>query len=127
MVNQRPKGPVDPRLGRRLKRFRLMRRMTQAQLAGADFSKGFISLVECGRTRMSLRAAGILAARLDLSVGVLLGESAATDTGLEGALTEALRRSEELERLAERTQVEVRAALARVRQARVRAVQARRA
>jgi transcriptional regulator with XRE-family HTH domain len=52
-----------------------MRRMTQADLAGSDFSKGFISLVECGRTRMSLRAAGILAARLDVSLGALLGET----------------------------------------------------
>jgi hypothetical protein len=104
-----------------------MRRMTQAELAGSDFSKGFISLVECGRTRMSLRAAGILAARLDVSLGVLLGESPATDTGLEAALTAALRRSEELERLAHRTQIEVASALARIRQPRARMAQPRRA
>jgi hypothetical protein len=95
-----------------------MRQMTQAELAGSDFSKGFVSLVESGRTRMSLRAAGILASRLDLSLGVLLGESPLTDTSLESALTEALRRSEELERYAERTQIEVRAALEMVRRAR---------
>lgn len=93
-----------------------MRQMTQAELAGADFSKGFISLVESGRTRMSLRAAGILAGRLDVSLGALLGESPATDSGLEAALTAALRRARELEALAERTQVEVEAVLARVRQ-----------
>ena len=104
-----------------------MRRMTQADLAGTDFSKGFISLVECGRTRMSLRAAGILSARLDVSLGALLGETSATDTGLEAALTAALRRTEELERFAQRTQIEVAAALARIRQPRARTAQSRRA
>jgi hypothetical protein len=65
---------------------------------------------------MSLRAAGILAARLDVSLGALLGESPATDSGLEAALTAALRRAEELERVAQRTQIEVEAPLARIRQ-----------
>lgn len=101
--------------------------MTQAELAGADFSKGFISLVESGRTRMSLRAAGILAARLDVSLGALLGETSSTDTGLEAALAAALRRSEELERLALRTQIEVRAALERIRRVRTRTSEAKRA
>ena len=127
IVGQRPKGPIDPRLGRRVKRFRLMRRMTQAELAGSDFSKGFVSLVECGRTRISLRAAGILAARLDVSLGALLGEIPATDTGLETALIAALRRSEDLERLARRTQIEVAAALTRMRQPKTREAQPRRA
>lgn len=94
--------------------------MTQAELAGSDYSKGFISLVECGRTRISLRAAGVLAARLDVSLGALLGESPASESGLEASLTAALQRSQELERLAQRTQIEVRAALVRVRQQRPR-------
>ena len=93
--------------------------MTQAELAGADFSKGFISLVECGHTRISLRAAGMLAARLSVPLAVLLGEAPISDTGLEAALTAALRRSQELERLAQRTQVEVEAALAIARAARI--------
>jgi tetratricopeptide (TPR) repeat protein len=49
--------------------------MTQSDLAGADFSKGFISLLETGRTRASLRAAGILAARLGTSAPELLATS----------------------------------------------------
>lgn len=89
--------------------------MTQAELAGSDFSKGFISLIESGRTRISLRAAGILASRLEVSLAVLLGESPAGDLGLESALMAALRRAEQLERVAERAQVEVRLALSRLR------------
>ena len=46
--------------------------MTQAQLAGDDFTKGFISLLETGRTHASLRAAGILARRLDVPIGDLM-------------------------------------------------------
>jgi tetratricopeptide (TPR) repeat protein len=68
VVRQKKKGPVDPSVGLRIRTLRMQRGMTQAQLAGRDFTKGFISLVETGRTRMSLRAAEILAGRL--SVGV---------------------------------------------------------
>lgn len=46
--------------------------MTQAALAGPDFSKGFISLLETGRTRVSLRAAHVLAGRLGVDVTDLL-------------------------------------------------------
>ena len=67
-VRQKKKGPVDPGVGLRIRTLRLERRLTQAQLAGRDFTKGFISLVETGRTRISMRAAEILARRL--SVGV---------------------------------------------------------
>lgn len=68
VVRQKKKGPVDPSVGLRIRSLRQQRGLTQAQLAGQEFSKGFISLVETGRTRMSLRAAEILAGRL--SVGV---------------------------------------------------------
>lgn len=49
--------------------------MTQAELAGSDFSKGFISLLETGRTRASLRAAEILASRLGTSAADLMAAS----------------------------------------------------
>jgi transcriptional regulator with XRE-family HTH domain len=101
--------------------------LTQAQLAGADFSHGYVSLVESGRTRISLRAAGILASRLGVPLAVLLGESSMTGMGLEAALTAALRRSQELEQLAQRTQVEVKAALAMIRTTRNRTAVQRRA
>lgn len=46
--------------------------MTQAELAAGDFTKGFISLLETGRTRVSLRAAEILARRLGISAADLV-------------------------------------------------------
>src|SRR2546430_2375706 len=46
--------------------------MTQADLAAPDFTKGFISLLETGRTRVSLRAAEILAQRLGVSSADLI-------------------------------------------------------
>lgn len=73
---QRTKGPIDPRMGERVRIFRTARGLTQARLAGDDFTKGFISLVETGRTRMSLRAAEIVASRLGVSVAELLTEHA---------------------------------------------------
>jgi tetratricopeptide (TPR) repeat protein len=56
---------------------RLARKMTQAQLAAGDFTKGFISLLETGHTRVSLRAAEIIARRLGASAADLIaaGES----------------------------------------------------
>jgi transcriptional regulator with XRE-family HTH domain len=72
-VQARSKGEVDPELGKRIRSLRLARRMTQEELAGGDFSKGYISLVETGRTRVSLRAAGILARRLGVPLSELVG------------------------------------------------------
>ena len=52
---------MDPGVGLRVRELRIAREMTQADLAAKDFTKGFISLLENGRTRVSLRAAEILA------------------------------------------------------------------
>ncbi|MEK6225527.1 MAG: tetratricopeptide repeat protein [Chloroflexota bacterium] len=71
-VRQKAKGPIDPGVGARVRELRLSRGLTQGQLAGADFTKGFVSLLETGRTRASLRAAGILAARLGVPISDLL-------------------------------------------------------
>lgn len=72
VVHQKAKGPVDPVSGQRVRQLREARHLTQSDLAGSDFSKGFISLVETGRTRMSLRAAQIIAQRLGVPVADLL-------------------------------------------------------
>ncbi|MGH2379365.1 MAG: helix-turn-helix domain-containing protein, partial [Candidatus Limnocylindria bacterium] len=72
IVRQKAKGPVDPGVGLKIRELRTSRGMTQAELAGADFSKGFISLLETGRTRISLRAAHIFATRLGVEVTDLL-------------------------------------------------------
>lgn len=82
IVHQKAKGPIDPLMGQRVRELRTARGMTQAKLAGQDFTKGFISLVETGRTRMSLRAAEIVAGRLGVSVAELL------DAGNSGGLRE---------------------------------------
>src|SRR2546428_1535926 len=50
--------------------------MTQARLAAGSFTSGFISLVETGRTRMSLRAAEMVAAKLGVSIADLLTPAA---------------------------------------------------
>jgi transcriptional regulator with XRE-family HTH domain len=71
-VRQKAKGPVDPAFGQRLRTLRVARNLTQAALAADDFTTGFISLVETGRTRVSLRAAEILARRLNVSVSELM-------------------------------------------------------
>jgi tetratricopeptide (TPR) repeat protein len=71
-TRQRAKGPIDPKLGERVRALRLARGLTQGDLAGTDFTKGFISLVETGRTRVSLRAAQILAERIGVGVTDLM-------------------------------------------------------
>ena len=83
VVRQKAKGPVDPTLGQRVLELRRRRALTQAQLAGPDFTKAFISHVEHGRTRISLRAAGILATRLGVDVRELLAPQGRSDLQLE--------------------------------------------
>jgi len=63
--------------------------MTQGALAGEDFTKGFISLVETGRTRMSLRAAEIIAGRLGTTVADLLAAGPGGDKAREVMLLRA--------------------------------------
>lgn len=79
VVRQKAKGPVDPVSGQRVRQLREARHLTQSDLAGSDFSKGFISLVETGRTRMSLRAAQIIAQRLGVPVADLLTAPTSND------------------------------------------------
>jgi RNA polymerase sigma factor (sigma-70 family) len=94
VVHQKAKGPVDPALGKKIRDIRLARGMTQAQLAGEDFTKGFISLVETGRTRISLRAGEIFAARLGVPMSVLIpggsAKSSILPNGLDGQVQEVL-------------------------------------
>jgi tetratricopeptide (TPR) repeat protein len=56
----------------RIKTFRDSRGMTQAQLAGDKYTKGFISLLETGRVGLSINTAEYLAVRLGVSVTDLL-------------------------------------------------------
>ncbi len=61
-----------PWLGERIRRRRKELGLTQSQLAGKDLSKGFISLVETGRTRPSIETLLALANRLQKPVGYFL-------------------------------------------------------
>lgn len=99
IVRQKAKGPIDPRFGKRVRELRLAAGMTQAQVAGNDFSKGFISLVETGRTRASLRAAEVLAARLKVSLAELVDATPKSETltKLRGLLARASRVERALE------------------------------
>jgi transcriptional regulator with XRE-family HTH domain len=92
VVRQRAKGPIDPRFGQRLRQLRQATGITQAQLAGRDFSKGFVSLVETGRARASLRAAQLFADRLRVPLADLVDPSARTpEVRLRGLLARASR------------------------------------
>lgn len=89
IVHQKAKGPIDPGVGLKVRQLRAARGMTQAELAGPDFSKGFISLLETGRTRISLRAGHILAGRLGVEVTDLLSSPSADRQDLEFMLLRA--------------------------------------
>lgn len=69
---RRADGPVAAELGARVRALRLERGLTQGDLAGDDFSKGFVSLVETGRCRISMKSAEIFAARLGISLPELV-------------------------------------------------------
>lgn len=103
--------PIDPRPGQRLRALRLQRGMSQGALAGEDFSKGFISLVECGRSRMSLRAVEVLAARLGVRPQTLI-EGASGPASVPDALDMALAALDEMERYAREKRAIIRRVLA---------------
>lgn len=111
LVYQRKKGPIDPMTGQRVRAARQRLGMTQGDLAGDDLSKGFISLVETGHTRMSLRAAQIIANRLGVPVSALLEEGWTADR-VEDALSASLQLLDGLEEYLKRTRPRVERALA---------------
>jgi tetratricopeptide (TPR) repeat protein len=59
-------------VGQRIRAARLERGMSLAQLGGEDLSRSFLSLVELGRSRISLRALAIVAERLDRPIAYFL-------------------------------------------------------
>ena len=61
-------------LGERVRAARHERGLSQSQLAGDELTKGFISQVESGLVRPSLRSLQILAARLGKSLDYFLGD-----------------------------------------------------
>jgi len=74
-------------VGRRIREARLARGMTLAELGGEDISRSFLSLVESGRSRISLRALAIVAERLELPIGYFVDD---TEGGSQAAAELAL-------------------------------------
>ena len=64
-----------PGLGERVRTARRERGMSQAQLAGEELTKGFISQVESGLVRPSVRSLQIIATRLSKSLDYFLGDA----------------------------------------------------
>lgn len=62
-----------PGFGPRLRAFRLSRGLTQAQVAGKAYTKAYISMLESGRSRASMKAVSTLAAALGVDPIELLG------------------------------------------------------
>src|SRR5205085_2427786 len=67
--------PVVRRVGERIRQVRKQRGLSLAQLGGDDLSRGFLSLVESGRSSISLRALAIVADRLKLPMSYFVDDS----------------------------------------------------
>jgi transcriptional regulator with XRE-family HTH domain len=67
----------DQTLGQRIRRARLERGLSLAQVAGEDFSRAFLSQVEMGRSQPSTRVLRVIASRLGQPLDHLLGGSGA--------------------------------------------------
>jgi len=72
-------------VGQRIRALRLERGLSLAQLGGDDLSRSFLSLVELGRSRISLRALAIVAQRLDQPISYFL-DGAADSTAARAEL-----------------------------------------
>jgi len=82
---------LDPEVGRRIRAARQERGMTLAQVGGEEVSRSFLSAVETGRNRISVRTLGIVAERLQLPVSYFLE---GTDTDSDGTTILILERAE---------------------------------
>jgi len=72
------KAPVDmlaAEIGRRIRAARLERGMSLADLGGSDLTRSFLSQVELGRSRISLKALAMVAERLALPIAHFLDNS----------------------------------------------------
>jgi len=92
-------GSLGAEVGRRIRKARLERGLTVAQLGGEELSRSFLTLVEGGRSRISLRALAIVAERLELPISYFVedaeGESLAAELVLDYAETELARQRPE--------------------------------
>jgi len=73
-VSETPHVTPSATLGERVRSARRERGLSQAQLAGEELTKGFISQVESGLVRPSLRSLQVMANRLGKSLDYFLGD-----------------------------------------------------
>src|SRR3989442_1647127 len=73
VTSTRKTVPADT-LGARVRAARQERGMSQAQLAGEELTKGFISQLESGSVRPSIRSLQLIASRLAKSLDYFLGD-----------------------------------------------------
>lgn len=81
-------------VGARIRALRTAKGLTQAQLAEPDYTKAYISMLESGRTRASMKALEHIAGVLGVTPADLLGGTASTDAP-QFRLIEARRLAEE--------------------------------
>lgn len=95
-------SPATRFIAERLRIARRFAKMTQKELAGDDFSKSYVSAIECGKMIPSLPALTTLAQRLHCPVAYLLGEDNIESPDFDRVLAEAevaLRRDQPLQAL----------------------------
>lgn len=67
-VREPKRDLLGPSVGKRIKAIRNKRGMSLAQVGGSELSRSFLSLVESGRSRISLRALAIVAEHLETPI-----------------------------------------------------------
>lgn len=77
---------LAPRIGERLKRARLAAGMTQQQLAGDRYTKAYVSALENGLAKPSIKALDYLAAQLGTTASQLMADDQPRWTRLEADL-----------------------------------------
>ena len=80
MTASTPLRTAPATLGERIRAARHERGFSQSQLAGTDLTKGFISQVESGLVRPSLKSLTLLANRLGKSLDYFLGDEPLSST-----------------------------------------------
>lgn len=89
--------PKDPNpVGSRLKRLRLEKGLTQAQVGGGEFTEAYVSMIESGRRKPSPAALEYLASRVGVDATELLtGRPRDTEVRLELQIHDARRQADE--------------------------------
>ena len=88
MVDRAKRDLLGADVGQRIRKRRLEKGMSLAELGADDLSRSFLSLVELGKSRISLRALAIIADRLETPISYFLDDSEAAAT-LELAVDQA--------------------------------------